>query len=115
MRAIVNGTTIFPLPVNQRVIIPVEKNNPKVVISDGYHYTKPLELVYHKAPVYYFKVVCAIDDTQLLFGFILMATLYLVGFGTGFFLVKLLSFFPIFYFPFLYYFNRKEFIQIRPV
>lgn len=115
MRAVVNGRDIFPLPVNQRVIIPVEENHPKVVITDGYHYTKPLELVFHNVHVYYFKVECVIDDSQLIYGAILLGALYLIGFGTGFFVIKLLSFFPILYFLFMYYINRKDFIQIRPV
>jgi hypothetical protein len=97
------------------VIISVEKNNPKVVVTDGYHFTKPLELVYHHLHTYYFKIVCAIDDTQLLAGFGLLVLFYLLGFATGIFILKLLSLFPILYFLFLYYINRKEFIQITAV
>lgn len=95
------------------MIIPIEENNPKIVITDGYHFTKPLELVYHHIHTYYFKVVCAIDDFQLWAGIMLMGILYLAGFFTGFFILKLLSFFPILYFLFLYYINRNEFIQLR--
>ena len=97
------------------MIIPVENNNPKVVVTDGYHFTKPLELVYHHLHTYYFKIVCAIDDTQLLAGFCVLVLFYLLGFATGIFILKLLSLFPILYFLFLYYINRKEFIQITAV
>ena len=115
IRVIVNESQIYPVKQGQRVIIAVEKNNPKIVVTDGYHFTKPLELVYHHLHTYYFKIVCAIDDTQLLAGCCLLAFFYLIGFVTGFLVLKLLSFFPLLYFLFLYYINRKEFIQIQAV
>ena len=115
IRVIINGTEIYPVKQGQRVIIPLESNNPKVVVTDGYHFTKPLELVYHHLHTYYFKIVCAIDDTQLLAGCCVLVLFYLMGFVTGIFVLKLLSLFPILYFLFLYYINRKEFIQIQAV
>jgi len=115
IRVIVNGAQIYPVKQGERVIISVDRNNPRIVVTDGYHFTKPLELVYHHLHTYYFKIVCAIDDTQLVAGCGLLALLFLVGLVTGFFIVKLLSLFPILYFLFLYYINRKEFIQIQAV
>ena len=115
IRVIINGHEIYPVKQGQRVIISVENNNPKVVVTDGYHFTKPLELVYHHLHTYYFKIVCAIDDTQLLAGCCVLVLFYLLGFATGIFILKLLSLFPILYFLFLYYINRKEFIQITAV
>jgi hypothetical protein len=115
IRVVINGAEIYPVRQGQRIIIPVENNNPKVVVTDGYHFTKPLELVYHHLHTYYFKIVCAIDDTQLLAGFCVLALFYLMGFATGIFILKLLSLFPILYFLFLYYINRKEFIKIQAV
>ena len=115
IRVIINGTEIYPVKQGQRVIIPLESNNPKVVVTDGYHFTKPLELVYHHLHTYYFKIVCAIDDTQLLAGCCVLVLFYLMGFVTGIFFLKLVSLFPVLYFLFLYYINRKEFIQIQAV
>jgi hypothetical protein len=115
IRIIVNGSQIYPVRHGQRVVISVDRNNPKIVVTDGYHFTKPLELVYHHLHTYYFKIVCAIDDTQLVAGFSILVVFYLLGFFTGFFALKLLSLFPILYFLFLYYINRKEFIQIQAV
>lgn len=115
IRVIINGNEIYPVKQGQRVVISLENNNPKVVVTDGYHFTKPLELVYHHLHTYYFKIVCAIDDTQLLAGFCVLVLFYLFGFATGIFILKLLSLFPILYFLFLYYINRKEFIQIQAV
>lgn len=111
----VNGTNIYHLRNDQPVTIRVEENHPKVVITDGYHLTKPMELVYHHLDTYYFKVICAIGDEQLLAGGLLLCVLYLVGFFTGVFLLKLFSFTPIVWLLIQYYLFRKDFIQITPV
>jgi hypothetical protein len=115
LRAVVNGKEIYPLPNSNPVVLTVMENNPKVVITDGYHFTAPVELVYHHLNTYYFKVVCVIGDLQLLSGSFLLIVLYLLGFYSDIFVLKLFSFFPIIYFLFFYYINRKDFIQITPV
>ena len=112
---IVNGKEIFPLLTTKPVVIPVKENNPRIVVTDGYHYTTPLKLVYKDLPVYCFKVVCAISDRQLLIGFIVVAGLYLSGFYTGLLVLKVFSFFPLIYLVLFYYLNRKEFLQLVPV
>jgi hypothetical protein len=115
IRVIVNGRDIYPLKTNKPVCIEVDENHPKLVISDGFHFTKPVELVYHHLHTYYFKVICVIGDVQLLAAALLVAVLYLAGFYSGIFIIKLLSFAPILYFLFFYYVNRREFLQITPV
>jgi hypothetical protein len=112
VRVIINGKEIYPLPNNNPVIIPVDDKRTKIVVTDGFHFTKPLELVYQEPSYYNFRIVCAINDLQLLGGFFLLILFYLLGFATGFFWLKLASFCPVIYFLFLYYINRKDFIQI---
>ncbi|MER3499386.1 MAG: hypothetical protein C4308_12520 [Chitinophagaceae bacterium] len=111
----VNGRDIYPVRHGERIVITVEENNPRLVVTDGYHITQPLELVYHHLHTYYFKIVCAIDNVQLVAGFTLLAFCYLLGLATGFLILKIASLFPILYFLFLYYINRKDFIQIVAV
>jgi hypothetical protein len=115
LRAIVNGKQIYPLPNSVPVVIPVHENNPRIVITDGYHFTKPLKLVYNQLPVYCFKVVCAINDWQLVVGFLLMAGFYLGGIYTGQLVLKVFSFIPILYLLLFYYINRDDFIKLVPV
>ena len=115
VRVVVNGKEIYPLSNKRPLTITVMQNNPKVVITDGYHITKPVELVYHHLDTYYFKVICVIDNMQLLAGSLLLIVLYLIGTYTGLFIIKLTSFLPILYFLFYYYINRKDFLQITPV
>ena len=96
------------------MVIPVEYNFPRIVASDGFHFTSPLELVYEEPSYYRFKITCAIDDMQLLGGAFMLALFYLLGFFTGIFLLKLLSFVPIIWLLITYYVNRKHFLKIIP-
>jgi hypothetical protein len=115
VRAIVNGKEIYPLPDSKPVIIPVQANNPRLVITDGYHISRPLKLVYKDLHTYCFKVVCAVSDGQLLGGFIGLAGMYLSGFYTGLILLKVLSFMPLLYLLLFFYLNRKDFFRLVPV
>ena len=113
VRVIVNNKEIYPLNNTEPVIIEVQDNHPKIVVTDGYHFTKPIDLTYKQPSYYHFKVVCAIDDMQLLGNFFILTLFYLLGFFTGVFILKLLSFLPIVYLLLAYYIDRNSFIQIR--
>lgn len=110
-----NGTNIYPLVNTKPVVIPVEENNPRVVITDGFHITKPLKLVYKEMNIYCFKVACAISDRQLLWGFIALSAFYLSGYYTGMLVLKVFSFIPVLYLVLFYYLNREQFIRLVPV
>ncbi len=111
----VNGREIYPLQNTKPVIIPIAENNPRIVITDGYHITRPLKLVYKDLHTYCFRVVCAISDVQLAVGFIMLAGLYLGGLYSGIQTLKVFSFFPLIYLLLFYYMNRKDFIKLIPV
>ena len=112
LRAVINNRDIYPLANTEPVVIPIEKDYPQLVITNGFHFTKPIELEFKKPAYFNFHVVCAIDDMQLLGGSLLLAILYLLGFATGLFLVKLVSFAPVLWFLFYYYINRRNFIRL---
>jgi hypothetical protein len=50
---------------------------------------------------------------QLLGNLFVLIVFYLLGFFTGVFIVKLLSFLPIVYLLFAYYIDRDSFIQVK--
>jgi len=86
------------------------------VITDGYHITKPLNINYKEAGTYCsFEVKCAIDDWQMLWGFIVLSAFYLSGYLTGILILKILSFLPMIYLLAFYYMSRKDFIRMVPV
>ena len=110
---IVNNKEIYPLTNEDPVVIQVFDKHPRIVVTDGFHFTKPIVLNYKQPSYYHFKVVCSIDDMQLLGSIIVLIVFYLLGFFTGNLILKLLSFLPIFYLLFAYYIDRKSFIQIK--
>jgi hypothetical protein len=113
VRVIVNNKEIYPLTNEDPVVIEVYDKHPRIVVTDGFHFTKPIDLNYKQPSYYHFKVVCSIDDMQLLGSIIVLSVFYLLGFFTGNLILKLLSFLPIFYLLFAYYIDRKSFIQIK--
>lgn len=113
VRVIVNNKEIYPLTNEDPVVIEVYDKHPRIVVTDGFHFTKPIDLNYKQPSYYHFKVVCSIDDMQLLGSIIVLIVLYLLGFFAGNLILKLFSFLPIFYLLFAYYIDRKSFIQIK--
>ena len=113
IRVIVNGKDIYTLPPNKPVIIPLLQKRARLVVTDGFHITKPLELSYHLPHTYHLKVVCAIDNDLLVTGFVLLLLFSFVGLVSDIAFLRFLSFVPILYFLFWYYIKRKEFIRIK--
>ena len=112
VRIIVNNKEIYQLDSSKPVIIEVKENYPKIVVTDGFHFTKPVKLTFKEPSYYNFQVACIIDDFQLLGGTLMLFLFYLVGFFTGNLVLKILSFIPVLLFLFAYYFNRRTFIKI---
>ena len=114
IRVVVNDHSIFPLLNLEPVVIALSDDHPAIVVTDGFHITRPLELNFKEPSYYQFKLVCAISDMQLVGGFFLVAFFYLLGFFTGLFILKLISFAPILVFLFWYYINRRNFLRLVP-
>ena len=113
IRVIVNNKEIYPLLTTKPVIIPVEKDQLSIVITDGFHFTRPLRLTYDQPGYFNFEVTCIVEDLQLLGGSLLLVICFLLALFTGFLVLKILSFLPIIWFLFFYYVNRKDFLQIK--
>jgi hypothetical protein len=112
---VVNGHYIYSLVRNKPVVIEMPTNPTKLVVTDGFHITSPVNVTYSKKYTRYFTIVCAIEDAQLIIGFIMVLVLYAMGLTSGILLLKFFSLVPIFYFLFLYYIKRKEFIRVQPI
>jgi hypothetical protein len=115
IRVVVNDKEIYPLISEEPVIIALDKDFPRIVITDGFHFTPPVKLEYKQPGYFNFKIGCILNDIQLSIAGILLIILYLLGFSTGFFFIKILSFAPLLLVIFFYYFNRKKFLQITQV
>lgn len=113
LRVVVNGSQIYYLDGGRPVVIPILHNGPRLVASDGFHHSAPLQLNYRKKNTFHVKVGCAIEDDQLIAGAVILTITYAMGFTSDILFMKLLSFAPILYFLYLYYINRKAFLQFR--
>ena len=113
IRVIVNGKDIYTLVPQKPVLVSIDKSNATLIATDGFHYTRALELTFPFPQTYIVKVECAIDNNLLITGVVLLVIFALVGLVSDLTLLRLLSFVPILYFLFLYYINRREFIKLR--
>lgn len=113
IRVIVNNKEIYPLLTMEPVIIPVKEDHLSIVITDGFHFTRPLKLMYDQPGYFNCEVTCILEYLQLLGGSFLLVICYLLGLFTGFLILKLFSFLPIVWFLFFYYVDRKNFLQIK--
>lgn len=113
LQVIVDNQRIYPLLTDQPVIIEVQQSKTKIVLTDGFHFTKPVELHYTQPGFYNLKVVSPVDDWQLMGGAFVMIFFYLLGFLTGIFFIGLISFIPVILLPVIYYLNRQSFIRLK--
>ena len=112
VHVIVNEKDIYPLKQKQPITIPLTGYPLRIVVSDGFHITPTVVLGCNGLFHCYYKVGCAIDDAQLVSGCIVLFLLYGVGYISDVHILMLSSLIPIFYFLYLYYINRKDFIRI---
>ncbi len=113
LRIIVDGMFIYPLEKNSPISVNVKSARPRLVITDGFHYTKSLEIVLNHMQVPYYTVACVIEDEQLLFGALLLVLFYTAGITSNLLVLKLLSFLPLVFFLLRYYQKRDSFLQLR--
>ena len=72
LRLVVNGMHIYHLHRNQPVLVRIPTNPSRIVVTDGFHITQPVELR-HRQRTDYFDIVCAVDNDVLAGGFIFNA------------------------------------------
>lgn len=114
LRLVVNGMHIYALMKNKPVVVTLPTNPSRIVVTDGFHITQPMNLAGSPKKIHYFSVECAIQNDLLIGGFVFMLMLFAMGASADFLLLKIVSTLPVVYILFLYYIRRKEFIRIRP-
>ena len=113
LRLVVNGMHIYNLRKNKPVLVTMPTNPSRIVVTDGFHITQPVDLPYRQRTSY-FHIECAVDNDVLVGGLIFMLMFFAMGSTSGVFVLQLFSMLPIGYVLFSYYIRRREFIQIRP-
>lgn len=113
LRLIVNGMHIYPLRKNKPVFVTMPTNPSRIVVTDGFHVSRPMECP-HRRRTGYFTIACAVDNDLLVGGAIFMLMFFAMGATSGVLALQVFSLLPLLYVLFLYYIRRREFIQIRP-
>ena len=113
LRLVVNGMHIYPLRKNKPILVTIQTAPSRLVVTDGFHISKAVELRYRQRTGY-FNVVCTVDNDLLVGGAVFMLMFFAMGATSGTLLLQLFSMLPIGYILFQYYIRRHEFIQIRP-
>ena len=104
---------IYSLQKGRPIVVTMPTNPARIVVTDGFHITGPVQISYSPQQKHYFTIACIIENDVLIGCGIFTTLLFFMGFTSGLLFLQLLSLAPIFYFLFLYYIKRKEFIQIR--
>jgi hypothetical protein len=94
-------------------VIGVSDSRSTLVITDGFHYTRMLEINHQHRETSFLTVVCILDDDRLIAGLILTFLFFLSGLTSGILFIRLLSFMPILYFLYCYYINKRSFIKVK--
>jgi hypothetical protein len=114
LRLVVNGMHIYPLAKGKPVVVTVPTNPARLVVTDGFHITPPVQIAYAPQRIHYFNIACIVENDVLVGCSIFMTLLFFMGLSSGLIILWLLSISPVLCFLFLYYVKRKEFIRIRP-
>ena len=115
VKLVVNGTNIYNLRCNKPVVIHLPENPSKIVLTDGYHITPPVDIPYIKKERHYYVVACAIENDALIGTFISMLLLFSMGLSSGAFILIFIGMAPLVYILYLYYLKREEFFRLKPI
>lgn len=107
----VNDREIFYLDGVKPVVIQLYDNPVKLVASNGFHHSPPLNWHFGKKNTLYLSVASRIEDDHLIAGSVLLAILYAMGLTSGLTLMKALSFLPVLGFLYVFYYKRKKFLK----
>ena len=115
IRAIVNKLEIYELKEATPLLIPCNDPITAVVVGNGFHFSRTLEVNNQFQGTFFYQVDCMIDDVNLVYLTCLTVILfgmYLLTDMRGFMLI---ANFPVLYMLYVFYFQRKGFILITAV
>lgn len=105
---------LYLLMKNKPIVVTMPTNPSRIVVTDGFHITGPVEVRFSDTRIHYFKIGCAVEDDQLFVGLVLTVLLFAMGATSGILLLQILGLLPVCYVLFRYYISRREFIWIKP-
>lgn len=113
VRVVVNDRDIYPLKEKQPATITVRTNPVKIVITNGFHASKPLLLNTYVQHKYALQADCLLDNIRLGYGFFLVFLLFGMYWITSMRVFQIAANLPVLYMLYLVYFRRKDFLFIQ--
>ncbi|MCR6721561.1 MAG: hypothetical protein NVV59_15045 [Chitinophagaceae bacterium] len=115
VRVVVNNKEIYPLPWNTPVLVAVEEDHPQIVLTDGFHFSRPRRLDFGGPGYFNFEVETPLSDWRLFKGGVVLSFLYIWASLSNFLLLKIVSFIPIIVALVQYYLYRRSFLRLRQI
>jgi hypothetical protein len=106
---------IVELNHQQPVVVPATQEITSVVISNGYHLSRELELRFEHNKTYLYQVTCTIDDARLVTGILLSLLLFGLYILIGLIGLIIAANLPILYMLGVFYLDKRNFIQITAI
>lgn len=115
LRAIVNSNKIIELPEMVPVIIASNTPTTKLVIGNGFHFSKELEVASIPGNNFFYEINCIIDDIRLFYLIFLSLLFFLIFIITNLMVFMVIANLPVLYLCYVFYFLRKNFVIINPM
>lgn len=115
LRAVIDGSHIVELVYGQPAVIECKLKSTTVVITNGFHYSRTLELNTEPAAVYIYQVDCQIDNIRMFTGIFISLMLFSIYILIGLAGFMIAANLPILYMLYVFYGGRKDFIILNPV
>ena len=107
-----NDHDIYEFREKRPVIIPCSGNVTKLVVTNGFHYSRVVT-VRSRSGFHFYEVESFIDNIQLLTGLVMVFLFFGIYVLSGIVFFMLFANVPILIMLFLFYIRRKDFIQVH--
>jgi len=116
VRVVVNNKIIYPLPWNKPVIVALDEDHPQIVLTDGFHFSKPRRLHFGQPGYFNFTVETALSDWRLFKTGVALSFLYLWATLSKFLYLKIACIvIPLVLLLVIYYLKRDSFLRMERV
>ncbi len=112
MRIVVDDHDIYEFREKRPVIIPCTGQVMKLVITNGFHYSRVVK-VKCSPGFHFYEVESFIDNIQLLTGLVMTLLFFGIYIFSGAILFMIFANVPLLMMLFIFYFRRKDFIQVH--
>lgn len=97
------------------MIIPCTSSTLSMVMSNGFHFSRNVEIRYEPNATFLYQVESAIDNYRLITAICVAIFLFVMYVITDMRALMIIANIPVLYILYVFYFQRKNFIQVTPL